>query len=305
VGTIPIQLGWVTYRRINESDKDNEWWKAITRICPEHELPYVNSLAQVKTIGDRLTSLKIAEEKLRDNLNIIRAIGFPFRNDDVDQFGILGEFSVFSTFPFRCHKPEENTSFEYRSGVTLRIGNAFRVLNLHNHILNNIEDDIFIVIDSMLKKEDKFLSSFEIKTTQGLKWLGEATKPDTLNARIIKLSIALEFLLGGESNKKYITTCGIKASLAERAAFLYSEDPDIREDIDKRIRKFYALRSDIVHGNSSKIKTENSDLLEQFNEYGNIIRKITFSLVSKFKELKTVDELQKLIMKEKMKLIDR
>ena len=41
------------------------------------------------------------------------------------------------------------------------------------------------------------------KYLRGLWWLGETTKPDSVEAKFVKLSISLEFFLGGEPNSKY------------------------------------------------------------------------------------------------------
>jgi len=75
-----------------------------------------------------------------------------------------------------------------------------------------------------------------------VRWLSESRQETELTAAIVKSAIALESLLIANEVEN------LRGPLAERTAFLLSDDSAMRERIAKVIRKFYDIRSSIVHG---------------------------------------------------------
>jgi len=77
--------------------------------------------------------------------------------------------------------------------------------------------------------------------------------------------------------------------LAERAAFIAGQELSDRLAIDKNIRKYYGMRSDIVHGGGKDIS---ADDIEGF---GTLVRRLAFALLTRLNEpgnkLNTVDSL--------------
>jgi hypothetical protein len=87
-------------------------------------------------------------------------------------------------------------------------------------------------------------------------WLFESRQECHLPAALVKTAIALESLLIFSESESLART------LSERAAFLLSPNPQIREIISKTVKRFYDTRSGVVHGSSKKAKTLTSPLVE-------------------------------------------
>lgn len=87
-------------------------------------------------------------------------------------------------------------------------------------------------------------------------WLFESRLETSLEAAVVKTAIALESLLIASENEN------LRGPLAERAAFLLSDDYKRRFRIAKAVRAFYDLRSGIVHGARRRRATHSPDLLE-------------------------------------------
>ncbi len=122
-------------------------------------------------------------------------------------------------------------------------------------------------------------------------WLSEATKYDSNNSKFMKICIALEALLGGESKKDdRLTIRGITASLAERSAFIYGTDLNTRLNIDEQIRQSYKKRSAIVHG----MKEQISD--EAVKNFGQLVRSLALKMLELIElsngTLKDIDDLE-------------
>lgn len=82
-----------------------------------------------------------------------------------------------------------------------------------------------------------------------INWLFESRQEPVLSASIVKTSIALESLLISNESEP------LAKSLSERAAFILSSDPDIRQKISKIVKIFYDTRSGVVHGSQKKAKS--------------------------------------------------
>ena len=157
-----------------------------------------------------------------------------------------------------------------------------------------IDGSVITILDKLLSKDgDTTITEMQRKFLSGLRWIGEGTKPDTLAARYLKISTALEYLIGGESSIEYLTTRGITATLAERAAFLIGKDKDQRISIDRAVKKYYGLRSKIVHGNRDAV--DQSDFLE----FGLLVRQIALTLCQKVSSFSGVDDLQKWVIEQR------
>ena len=142
----------------------------------------------------------------------------------------------------------------------------------------------------------------ENKLLGSIHWLGESTKPDTKKSRFAKISFALETLIGGEPNDEELKVRGITAMLAERAAFLVGRDPDDRIDVDKAIRKYYRIRSDMFHGGEGDIS------LDDIDGFGQLVRRIAIALLEKLNdfgdEIGNVEKLEGWVRKKKYGMLE-
>lgn len=89
-----------------------------------------------------------------------------------------------------------------------------------------------------------------------LNWLFEARLEPSLEASVVKTSIALESLLIFSESES------LARSLSERTAFVLSSSPATRRQISGIIKRFYNARSGVVHGSRKKAKELTPFLLE-------------------------------------------
>lgn len=87
-------------------------------------------------------------------------------------------------------------------------------------------------------------------------WLFESRLEPRLAAATVKTSTALESLL------IFTESESLRASLAERAAFLLGRTADRRRDLSRLVKDFYDARSGVVHGNKRKLGKLSERLLE-------------------------------------------
>ncbi len=102
----------------------------------------------------------------------------------------------------------------------------------------------------------QFDSDVSKRVLQSLDWLFDSRIEPRLTASVVKTSIALETLLS------FSETQSLAQSLSERAAFILSFDPSRRKQISRILKKFYDVRSGVVHGGKRRVKKLSPSLLE-------------------------------------------
>ncbi len=278
----PIKIGNVTFLKIGEQELEK--WKEKEVLWPK-KLPDVVVIASVNAPGDQQNALDYARKQVDITLSVLRAFCFPFdRNSDKWQVGISGDNISISGTPMRIN----NKEFVYQLGPGL-----FNI-ELRQHILPKFEPAQLDLINDLIIRTD--YSNMEGKLIDAIKWLAESTKPDTKKAKYTKISFALEALIGGEPSI-YLTSMGITAMLAERAAFIAGENLEDRQSIDKDVRDCYRKRGGIVHGGQSEVSFEDIDM------FGKLVRRLALALLVKLDnqrdQLSTVDELAKWVMNQR------
>lgn len=274
----PVQLGEVIFMGITKEEL--EQWKKRGPVS--ERISDVRVVARVKAPGDRQKALFYTITCVNQALDVIRAFCFPFgRQSDTWLVGLLGDIIDSK------HTP---TRIDGREFVTL-IGSGIAQIELQKHILSKLEQAQWELINKLILKEEHSRSDMESKLLDGIHWLAESTKPDTNNSRFAKISFALETLIGGEPKDEDLKVRGITAMLAERAAFIIGEEFDDRWAIDKEIRKYYGLRSNIVHGGEGDVS------LDDIDNFGQLVRRLALALLEKLDELgdeiRDIEELEK------------
>jgi hypothetical protein len=89
-----------------------------------------------------------------------------------------------------------------------------------------------------------------------LNWLFESRLEPSLQASVVKTSVALESLLIFSESES------LARSLSERAAFILSPCPNTRREISGIVKRFYEARSGIVHGSRKKARKLTGSLAE-------------------------------------------
>ena len=88
------------------------------------------------------------------------------------------------------------------------------------------------------------------------RWLFESRQEPSVPAAIVKTAIALEALLIANESEP------LTRAVSERTAFLLSRDAVTRRAISRNVRKFYAVRSAVVHGSRRRTCDLSPGLLE-------------------------------------------
>lgn len=293
VGSKPFDFGFVTFLPVTLDDKQSDWWMSINTTLKEKNDFLFISYASVEVIGDQYRAIDEATMLVRESLLQLRGIGFPIIAKEIYQIGILNEFPVWGYIPYQCRNIEENAQVDSHSTLITRIGPPQHQYRLQEDILNNITEERLAMYLRLLSLRPNQINVIANKILSGFRWLGEATKPDVLNARFSKLAFALEAFIGGEGQDRTLPTIGISASLAERAAFLIGTDLQNRKLIDKKVREYYSKRSGISHGRSLMISEGD------FEDFGKLVREIGWALLDKEGEIININGLQNWVVDKK------
>lgn len=113
-------------------------------------------------------------------------------------------------------------------------------------------DDINVMIDAGVMRMAEVInvpnqSEFERVIFRGIHWLSSAHIQTHKETRLVNLVTALEVLLGPSDREERIAN-----SIAESAAILLAICVDDRIEHKKRVKKYYDLRSKVVHGGGQK-----------------------------------------------------
>lgn len=294
VGEEPFALGPVTFHPISLDDKQTDWWKWARSTIGDSVDTLLLSYARVRVPGDLHKSIKNATALVNEALLLLRSIGFPLAAQDKHQFGILNEYPLWRNVPFRLGHPTETTRIDAQSNLVTTIGPFRFPYRLHEDILSKTSPKRLNSLLSLLARTG-FAPQGEIqaKVLSGFRWLGEATKPDALVARFAKLAFSLEAFIGSEARDENLSTRGITAMLAERAAFLLRDDLETRIKVDKNVRDFYGKRSAIAHGRASTVN------VHDFEEFGRLVRELGWSLIEKSDQFTKVDDLQRWVVEQR------
>lgn len=283
----PLKLGYVTFMAITEQEL-MEWKKDPS---PWPKKPDVHVVARVNAPGDLEKAVSYTKNQVNLALNILRAFCFPFgQGSEHWKVGFIGDYIFPGSTPIRIND---------KAGTYL-LSPPTISLELRAHILQHLQESQWELINKLILKAENSRTNMESKLLDGIHWLAESTKPDTNNSKFAKISFALETLIGGEPKDEELKARGITAMLAERAAFIAGRDLDDRLAIDRHIRKYYGMRSNIVHGGEADAS------LDDIEEFGQLVRRLALALLGKLAELgdeiADVEKLEKWVKVQKYTL---
>ncbi len=293
VGSEPVKLGSVTFIAVTEKDEGEAWWSRIREFAGQHADEYVKTYGRVTVPGDTDTAFDNAASTVSQTLLYLRGIGYRIDHKTVPQMGVLNDYPIWDSRPFRLHPPIESFPVEIASRMREGSGSPVRCLKIEE-LLSAVEPGVLARLQPILASSSPGTDTeMVLKFRSALRWIGEATKPDAVDAKFTKLTFALENLIGGEPSGEYVTTRGITATLAERAAFLVGANREERRKIDSAVNRFYRLRSSIVHGRGMAIE------VDQLAEFTLLVRRVTWSLLSQLDSITTVNELHNWLLDQR------
>jgi len=124
-------------------------------------------------------------------------------------------------------------------------------------------------------------TKFEEMLMRGIHWLSCAHGHIHQETRLVNLVTALEVLLGPDDNMERIAT-----PLAESAALLIEEGVNERIAMKSLVKKYYSLRSKVVHGGQRQAMTH-----EGMRELTGIVARIIQALIVRKDEFQTKQDL--------------
>ncbi|MFH2102425.1 MAG: hypothetical protein ABIJ39_03610 [Chloroflexota bacterium] len=294
VGSEPFIFGCVTFYPMTQSDREDSWLTTL-HVADDTFLAHsVLSYARVVGRGDLTVAKEEARRIVSETLIFLRAIGFPISIQPQVQFGMLDEYAYSQISPYRSKPPKEKIKLEAAIKTSWKVGPPLRAYNIRTDLLSAIDDQTYRQFDKLIANNYHNPGTEIIrKFLLGLRWLGEATKPDIIEMRFTKLAFALEAFIGGESNQDILTTRGLTATLSERGAFLVGKDEKERIDVHAAIHKYYKFRSSIVHGSTKQIREA------EFIDFASLVRRIGWALFHKIEIFKNIDDLQRWVLSQR------
>jgi len=291
-----VNFGLVTFVKIEASDRQGKFWGTVKHFAGEENTNHIYSFAKIKCPGDSVKSIDYAFSVISRTLNILRAVGLSLRPDPYSHFWLVNEYPLFQARTFQSKLINESFRLNYRPEILTRLGSGVAVCHLKSNILDSIDPLTFAQLQTLIENDFNDPSNeMKKKFFLSLHWLGEATKPDSDEAKFAKLAFSLEALIGGDASDKKgnLSTRGLTATLAERGAFIVASDSIERRRIHDQIYEFFSIRSGIVHGGPKTI-TNN-----QLSDFALLIRKITWALLTRLDEFNNIDDLQAWVLKQR------
>lgn len=287
VGPEPFRIGPVLFAPISDADRESNWWQRIASYAGDHASFHVVSYGRVNAPGDSDTAIRHALAAVERAVILLRAIGFPITPRPIPQLGILTDHPLSPGRPLRLAPPIESIRITGHSTDVTVLGPPTAPYRLHQDLLASIDESTLQLLIPLIHANFyESESPMKAKFMAGLRWLGEATKPDIPEAALAKLTFSLESLIGGEASEQYLTSRGLTATLAERAAFLVGENLATRQEAHRTATELYGLRSDIVHGRAVSLAAED------LPRFGAFVRNVAWALVRRLTEISTVNQLQ-------------
>jgi len=247
----------------------------------------ITCVAQVRAPGDSTRRSDYVEERVEEALRILMGALWPlFVRPYQAVPAVVGHHPQPGATPFR---QVDSQRFQESRGSLHAPGHS---VQLPRHLEEYWGKDGLHALLSLAGNSFRG-SAMAQRLAPGLGWLGEAVKPDTVAARMVKVATALEALIGGDPREeRYLTGRGITATLAERAAFLIGESAEDRLAVHKDVSHYYAKRSEVLHSAGAVGP-------EEVGAFGTLTWRVARSIVARLDELPNVDALAKWVLNER------
>ena len=249
------------------------------------QLDKIQTIALTEATGvDDSMILENAETKVNRALNILRALKYPVvANAASKQLGIMGTYyPMQKLYTFEAnHSGKEKVSQEVSSGWSLS-GFVDIVINEYDAKVHFVNIGLYTLGNWLVSTS----SNFERSLLRAAELLGEATKPDTLESKFLKVALAVDAMIGDEPSEK-IPDKGLRARIAERSAFIMADKYEDRRKIYADISIFFQKRGKLAHGALAPLS---EDETERFATYARTILILLLKLI-KYQPFKDTNDL--------------
>lgn len=285
VRTPPFVIGDVAFKPRTEYPEID---KALQSLESTRQLPApyrIHTIATTESCGDNDMLVQNAEAKVNQALNVFRAFTQRIVQDpSFKQIGVMGSYYT-----------SEKQYFADSDGVSVGESpeiEGYKLSGTQDRVVDQYLTQLHLA-NTGFDRISEFLishpSKFEASLLRGAEWLGEATKPDTLESKFLKVAFAVDAMVGEESEN--VPDRGKKARIAERSAFLLAKKGHERLRIYREMSSFIGKRDELAHGSRQEVRQWET---ERFGDYA---RDILITLVRNDQNFKTKEELANWVLK--------
>jgi len=252
----------------------------------------VQTVAITEATGDIRSAVSNAKHEVNQALNIFRAFKYPTVESRIagyKQISISGDFLASPKYYLA-------KVGEWNSHARTTTSEGFN----HSGVLDVVIDNYLVeaaLPRTGFYKLSEFLvsecSRFQSSLVRGAEWLGEATKPDRLESKFLKVAFAIDAMVGQEAPD--IPDKGKRARIAERSAFLLCRKHRDRKRVYDEIHKFIEKRDALAHGASESISEWDTE------RFGTYARTVLTTLLVREPSFKSTDDLAKWVQWQSFK----
>lgn len=275
-------IGEVAFRARTECPEIED---DLARFESARQLDKIHTIAITESYGDDYMLVQNAEAKINQALNIFRAFTQPTVQDPTfKQIGIMGTFY-----------PSEKLYYVECSDISIDVLpkplGGYTLSGIHDRTIDQYLTEYVLAGMGFDKMSNLLISPhspFEAGLLRGAEWLGEATKPDTLESKFLKVAFAVDAMVGDMAED--IPDRGKKARIAERSAFLLANKPGERLRIYKEMRDFISKRDNLAHGSKQQVSKWETE------RFGTHARGLLRALLQHDQNFKTANELAEWVL---------
>ncbi len=257
----------------------------------DHDGNSIHAVALAAAIGADGIILSNARDEVNKALNILRAFAFPIaRNRRWQELSIDGDYrkltsiAVLEYQDYQSLQPSSNKMLSVHSLISTGWYHPFDVAQLLPLMDSQGYSELLRIMQTG--------STFGKRLVKAADWLGEATKPDTLESKFLKVAFALDAMVGDEATN--IPDRGKGARIAERSAFILSNRYSARKIIFDKMRDIIGKRDKIAHGSKQEITEADID------EAGKYTKALLAELLLRCPRFDTIQALAKWVQKRSL-----
>ncbi len=220
--------------------------------------------SEFRTFSEPKWAIEQAERETSKVLDLIGyAIPFIYSNVHKISVGFQGQVLTNSPGSIICYNPDY--------GIRYWVDNLKHTqsnFQINNSNLKIMEDNGIFKLADILKKPKNQKTQFEHTILLSIHWFRISQVQNDIKNEFLSLIICMEIFLTPHTLEIPIT------KFISESIGMILRPPENRVSIMKRIKKFYGLRSDIVHGRSTKVDPE--DINELRNTLKELIQRMIY-----------------------------
>ena len=220
--------------------------------------------SEFKTFSEPKWAIEEAERETSKVLDLI-SYAIPFIYSDVHKISVGFQGQVLTTSPgsIICYNPEYGV--RYWADNLKHSQSNFKI---NNYNLKIMEDNGIFKIADIIKKPNNQKTHFEHTILLSIHWFRISQIQNDIKNEFLSLIICMEIFLTPHTLEIPIT------KFISESVGMILRPPENRVSIMTKIKKFYGIRSDIVHGRSTKVDPK--DINELRNTLKELIQRMIY-----------------------------